>query len=78
MSRQYRRKNKRPHRHDAIVSAMTNGNLITAAQLADALKVSERTIYRDMHTLERKFSNIIGEAGIGYIMRGHTAREARP
>jgi len=41
----------------------------TARQLADALEVSQRTIYRDVADLQRSGVPIEGEAGIGYVLR---------
>ena len=42
---------------------------VTAAQLADDLDVSERTIYRDVADLVAQGAPISGEAGVGYILR---------
>lgn len=42
---------------------------ITAQQLADALEVSTRTIYRDIDALIYSGVPIDGEAGIGYFLR---------
>ena len=42
---------------------------VTAAQLAEALDVAPRTIYRDVATLMAMRVPIDGEAGVGYIMR---------
>lgn len=42
---------------------------VTAAQLAEALEVSERTIYRDVADLTAQGAPIEGEAGVGYILR---------
>jgi predicted DNA-binding transcriptional regulator YafY len=42
---------------------------VTAAQLANELEVSERTIYRDVAELIARGAPIAGEAGIGYILR---------
>jgi predicted DNA-binding transcriptional regulator YafY len=42
---------------------------VTAAQLADELEVSERTVYRDVATLIAQGAPIEGEAGVGYILR---------
>ena len=44
-------------------------NAITAAQLAEALEVSPRTIYRDIAALMAMRMPIDGAAGVGYIMR---------
>ncbi len=41
----------------------------TAAQLAQALAVSTRTIYRDVADLQRSGIPIEGEAGVGYVLR---------
>src|ERR1700739_3088580 len=42
---------------------------VTAARLAEALEVSERTIYRDIAELMSQGAPIDGEAGVGYILR---------
>jgi predicted DNA-binding transcriptional regulator YafY len=42
---------------------------VTAARLAEALEVSERTIYRDVADLMAQGAPIDGEAGVGYILR---------
>lgn len=42
---------------------------VTAAQLAQQLNVSERTIYRDIQTLCELGAPLEGEAGVGYMMR---------
>ncbi|MBB6521374.1 helix-turn-helix transcriptional regulator [Pseudoteredinibacter isoporae] len=42
---------------------------ITAAQMADKLNVSERTIYRDIQALELSGVPISGEAGVGYMLQ---------
>ena len=42
---------------------------VTAARLAEALEVSERTIYRDVADLVAQGAPIDGEAGVGYILR---------
>ncbi len=42
---------------------------VTAATLAERLKVSERTIYRDIQTLAELGAPVEGEAGVGYMLR---------
>ena len=42
---------------------------LTAAQIAERLEVTTRTIYRHMATLQSMRIPIDGEAGVGYIMR---------
>ena len=42
---------------------------VTAATLAGELKVSERTLYRDIAELTALGAPIQGEAGIGYVLR---------
>lgn len=41
---------------------------VTAARLAAAMEVSERTIYRDIESLRAAGARIEGEAGLGYTM----------
>lgn len=41
---------------------------VTAARLARAMEVSERTIYRDIDSLRAAGARIDGEAGLGYTM----------
>ena len=52
-----------------IVDILRGGWLVTARQLAEALEVSERTVYRDMAELMANRLPIEGEAGMGYVMR---------
>lgn len=42
---------------------------VTAAALAGALEVSERTIYRDIAALQAMRTPVEGEAGVGYVLR---------
>lgn len=42
---------------------------MTADAIADALEVTKRTVYRDIATLQSMRVPIIGEAGVGYVMR---------
>ncbi|MEM9974719.1 MAG: YafY family protein [Pseudomonadota bacterium] len=51
-----------------IVQFLRGGRLTTAHALADRLEVSERTIYRDIATLQSTGVPIDGEAGVGYLM----------
>ena len=44
---------------------------ITAEQLAEQLNVSVRTLYRDIQSLQVSGIPIEGEAGVGYLIRGH-------
>lgn len=41
---------------------------VTAARLASAMEVSERTIYRDIDSLRAAGARIEGEAGVGFTM----------
>lgn len=52
-----------------IIDILRGGRLVTARQLAKALEVSERTIYRDVAELMANRVPIEGEAGVGYVMR---------
>lgn len=42
---------------------------VTAAEIADALEVTPRSIYRDIAALQAMRVPIEGERGIGYILR---------
>src|SRR5437868_3261672 len=42
---------------------------VTAAQLAEDLTVSVRTVYRDIQTLIDLGAPVEGEAGLGYLLR---------
>ena len=42
---------------------------VTAQQLASQLSVSPRTLYRDIATLQQQGADIVGEAGLGYVLR---------
>ena len=42
---------------------------MTAAQLADELDISLRTVYRDIATLIAQGAPIEGEAGLGYVLK---------
>lgn len=52
-----------------IILMLRNGRVITARALAEALEVSERTIYRDIADLIGSGAPIDGEAGVGYRLR---------
>jgi predicted DNA-binding transcriptional regulator YafY len=60
----------RPARLLRLLQAMRGRHQpVTAARLAEALEVSERTIYRDVADLMAQGAPIEGEAGVGYILR---------
>jgi predicted DNA-binding transcriptional regulator YafY len=63
------------NRFDRIVSILIqlqSRRIVKAQELADRFKVSLRTIYRDVRTLERSGIPIVSEAGVGYsIMEGY-------
>ena len=42
---------------------------VTAAALAERLRVSERTIYRDIQSLAQLGAPVEGSAGVGYVLR---------
>ena len=60
---------RRADRLFQIVQYLRGGRLLTAAQLAERLEVTRRTIYRDMADLIGSGVPIEGEAGVGYVMR---------
>lgn len=57
---------RRADRLFQIIQLLRHRRLTTAAQLAERLEVSERTIYRDVGDLIRSGVPIDGEAGVGY------------
>lgn len=77
---------RRADRLFEIVQHLRGRRLTTAAQLAEWLEVSERTVYRDIAALMQTGVPIDGEAGVGYristsfdlppIMFGHTEIDA--
>ena len=48
---------------------LQEGRVLTARQIADALEVSPRTVYRDIGDLVGSGIPIDGEAGVGYLLR---------
>ncbi|MBP1129644.1 MULTISPECIES: YafY family protein [Serratia] len=42
---------------------------VTGQALAQEMKVSMRTLYRDIATLQQQGAEIVGEAGVGYVLR---------
>lgn len=60
---------RRADRLFQIVLLLDRGRAVTARELAEALQVSERTVYRDVADLSRSGVPIKGEAGVGYLMR---------
>ncbi|MGB3406696.1 MAG: YafY family protein [Jannaschia sp.] len=60
---------RRADRLFRLVQTLRGGKLWTAARLAQAMEVSERTIYRDIADLMASGVPIEGAAGVGYMMR---------
>lgn len=60
---------RRADRLFQILQYLRGGRLITAAQLAEKLEVTPRTIYRDVAHLIGSGVPVEGEAGVGYVMR---------
>jgi predicted DNA-binding transcriptional regulator YafY len=59
---------RRADRLFRIVQRLRRRGATTARQLADALEVSERTVYRDIRDLLVSGVPIQGEAGVGYAL----------
>ena len=60
---------KKTERLFRIIDRLRGHSLaVTAAQLAAEFGVSERTIYRDMKSLEDQAIPVEGEAGVGYML----------
>ncbi|MFZ6053345.1 helix-turn-helix transcriptional regulator [Halocola ammonii] len=63
---------KRFDRIIAILIQLQSKKIIRASELAERFQVSERTIYRDIRTIEQCGVPIVSEAGVGYsIMEGY-------
>lgn len=60
---------RRADRLFEIIQLMRRKSTIRAIDLAEALEVSERTIYRDVRDLIASGVPIEGEAGIGYVLK---------
>src|SRR3546814_5564212 len=60
---------RRADRLFQIIQELRRLKLVTARQLAEALEVSERTIYRDIKDLAGSGVPIEGEAGVGYVLQ---------
>lgn len=52
-----------------LITLMRDGRLHTAAELAQAVGVSTRTIWRDMAVMAQTGLPVEGERGVGYILR---------
>lgn len=59
---------RRADRLFQIVQLLQGRKLVTARQLAERLRVSERTVYRDVQDLVLSGVPIDGEAGVGYML----------
>lgn len=60
---------RRSERLTEIVEIIRDGRLHRARELAGALEVSERTVYRDIATLIASGVPVEGERGVGYLLR---------
>ena len=60
---------RRADRLFQIIQFIRGRRVTTAAELARALEVSERTVYLDVRDLVLSGVPIEGEAGVGYMMR---------
>ena len=61
---------RRADRLFEIIQILRRRKLARAADLAERLEVSERTMYRDIRDLMASGVPIEGEAGVGYVLRG--------
>ena len=60
---------RRADRLFQLMPLLQEGRVLTARQIADALEVSPRTVYRDIGDLVGSGIPIDGEAGVGYLLR---------
>lgn len=51
-----------------IVQILRRGQVVTAAQIAEELEVSDRTVYRDVQDLSARGVPVRAEAGVGYLL----------
>ena len=61
---------RRADRLIELIGHLKGDALTTAADLAERLEVSVRTVYRDIAALAAQGFPIEGEAGVGYMLRG--------
>lgn len=61
---------RRADRLIELVGRLRAGALTRAEDLAAALEVSIRTVYRDIAALQAQGLPIEGQAGVGYLLRG--------
>jgi len=59
----------RDQRFYDLIQLMRDGRLHTATELAQAVGVSTRTIWRDMAMMAQTGLPVTGERGLGYILR---------
>lgn len=60
---------RRADRLFQIVLLLDRRRAVTTREIAEALSISERTVYRDIADLSRSGVPISGEAGVGYMLR---------
>ena len=60
---------RRADRLFLIIHTLRGRRSVTARRLAETLRVSARTIYRDVADLQLSGIPIEGEAGVGYTLR---------
>jgi predicted DNA-binding transcriptional regulator YafY len=60
---------RRADRLFEIIQVLRRRKKATAAEIATALEVSPRTVYRDVRDLMARGVPIDGEAGVGYVLR---------
>lgn len=53
----------------AVLDVLRDGKLVTAAQIAKRIGVSERSVHRYMDLLRADGHSIAADAGVGYILR---------
>ncbi len=64
------------NRRRMIVAVLQTRFKITAGELSAHFNTTDRTIYRDISALRSAGYPIIGEAGVGYVLRGDPSKEA--
>ena len=60
---------RRADRLFEIIQILRRKPTVRARDIAEALEISERTVYRDIRDLMASGVPIEGEAGVGYVLR---------
>lgn len=57
------------YRVDTVESILRRGQLTTAQQIADELRVDQRSIYRYIAALRKRGFTVLSGKGVGYLFK---------